>query len=132
VGKQILIDFMHELELTLLDFFSPEYGIWVKATLIKYKKAIINYCAYSQTETIKFLMNYNSKKTICIWDIEEGNQTDMQFKTRTQMLEHIEFVRRLMVQINSEPVSESVATESVIAAVGPSVLNAPFLEEIQQ
>jgi hypothetical protein len=108
VGKQILIDCMRELELTQIDYSSDEYGIWLKTMLKKYKKAIIDYCAYSQIETVKFLMNYNSKKTICIWDIEEGNQSNMQFKTRTQMQEHIEFVRRLMVQINGESVAEAL------------------------
>lgn len=100
VGKQILIDCMRELESTQIDYLSDEYGLWLITMLKKYKKAIIDYCAYSQIETVKFLMNYNSKKTICIWDIEEENQTNMQFKTRTQMTEHIHYVTQLLTRIN--------------------------------
>jgi hypothetical protein len=99
VGKQILIDCMREVidaPFNLFSETSEEYGEGFKTTLIKYKRAIIDYCAYSQIETVKYLMTYNTKKTICIWDIERGMLAHMQFKTRTQMVEHIDIVQKLL------------------------------------
>ncbi len=97
VGKQLMIECMREIENKNHEY-TNEYGYWLKAMLTKYKKAIIDYTVYSQIETIKFLITYNTKKTICIWDIEDGAQTNMQFKTRTQMNEHIDFINKLMEQ----------------------------------
>ncbi len=100
VGKQIMIDCMNEIK----NYKYPSdcayedqnhlHGTFVEQTLNKYKKAIVDYCAYSQTETIKFLITYNSKKTVCFWDLETGTQHNMQFKNKTEMKEHIDLIQR--------------------------------------
>jgi hypothetical protein len=129
VGKQIMIDCMHELESVMKDFplisyidskmslsninimnnderikfmksiatnyvfFTPgELELFVKkvyAILIKYKNAISKYCAYSNIESIKFLITYGSKKTLVLWNYIDGSMEHKQFKTKGEMVESI-------------------------------------------
>jgi hypothetical protein len=53
-------------------FFSPpeleNYLKTIHAILSKYKNAVSKYCAYSNIESIKFLMTYGSKKTLVLWN----------------------------------------------------------------
>jgi hypothetical protein len=74
-------------------FFTPEeleqFIKKVYAILIKYKNAISKYCAYSNIESIKFLMTYGSKKTLILWNYIDGGVDHSQFKTKGEMLESI-------------------------------------------
>jgi len=95
VGKQLLIDCMLDVE-RLPCVYDNKYIDDLTAILNKYKKAITEYCAYSQIETIKYLMTYNSKKTVCFWDIDSDMLNHMQFKTKTEMTEHIEYIQKYL------------------------------------
>ncbi len=100
VGKQILIDCMRELQ-TITDNYTnremfPQHSTDIYNVLLKYKKAIINYCAYSQIETIKFLITYGSKRTVCSWNLEDGGMDNMQYKNKTEMMEDIQRIQNIM------------------------------------
>ncbi len=99
VGKQLLIDCMLDVE-RLPCAHDDAYARELEAILLKYKRAITEYCAYSQIETIKYLMTYNSKKIVCFWDIDNDAITDMQFKTKTEMIEHIDYLQKKPTRAN--------------------------------
>lgn len=100
VGKQIMIDCMHELDMItdnniiVTDIVS--YSTSIYNVFVKYKKAIIDYCAYSQIETIKFLITYGSKRTVCSWNLEDGGIDNMQYKNKTEMMEDIQRIQNIM------------------------------------
>jgi hypothetical protein len=74
-------------------FFLPHevenYLKKLHAILTKYKNAISKYCAYSNIESIKFLITYGSKKTLVLWNYFDGCVDNMQFKTKAEMIQHI-------------------------------------------
>jgi hypothetical protein len=53
----------------------------------KYKIAISKYCAYTNIESIKFLITYGSKKTLVTWNYFDGCTDYCQFKTKGEMVE---------------------------------------------
>ena len=53
----------------------------------KYKTAISKYCAYTNIESIKFLITYGSKKTLVMWNYFDGCMDYCQFKTKGEMVE---------------------------------------------
>ncbi len=53
----------------------------------KYKTAISKYCAYSNIESIKFLMTYASKKTLITWNYFDGCVDHSHFKTKGEMVQ---------------------------------------------
>ena len=55
----------------------------------KYLLAIKRYCAYSTTESFKFLLIYNSKKTLPVWNYMEGRSGYQSFKNKTEILQEI-------------------------------------------
>lgn len=73
--KKVRLDFIKKFA-THYEFFTPEeLEQFIKkfyAILIKYKNAISKYCAYSNIESIKFLMTYGSKKTLVLWNYING------------------------------------------------------------
>ncbi len=58
----------------------------ILAILTKYKNAISKYCAYSNIESIKFLMTYGSKKTLVMWNYIDGGVDHEQYKTKGEMV----------------------------------------------
>ena len=99
VGKQIIIDCMRELQTVTDNYVTddfPQHSTDIYNVLVKYKKAIIDYCAYSQIETIKFLITYGSKRTVCSWNLEDGGMDNMQYKTKTEMMEDIQRIQNIM------------------------------------
>ena len=87
--KKTRLDFIKNFA-THYAFFTPEeleqFIKKVYAILIKYKNAISKYCAYSNIESIKFLMTYGSKKTLVLWNYIDGGVDYEQYKTKGEML----------------------------------------------
>ena len=72
-------------------FFTPcelEYFIKkIHEILTKYKNAISKYCAYSNIESIKFLITYGSKKTLVMWNYIDGCVDYGQYRTKGEMVQ---------------------------------------------
>ena len=70
------------------------YLVNIHAILVKYKKAISKYCAYSYIEYIKYLITYGSKKTLTIWDYEDQSITREPYKSKSEMIAAIDKYRQ--------------------------------------
>jgi hypothetical protein len=55
----------------------------------KYMRAVNQYSAYANAEMIKFLMLYNSKKQMYMWDIESKSARYYQFAVKEDMVNGI-------------------------------------------
>ena len=85
--------FMKEFEEKYIYFLPSEveaFHIKLCEVFNKYKCAISKYCAYSNIEATKFLITYGSKKTLILWEYEEGNIVYRQFKTKSEMTTFID------------------------------------------
>jgi hypothetical protein len=51
----------------------------------KYVLAIRRYCAYSSIEALKFLLIYNSKKSLPLWNYFEGKTSWRGFQNKTEI-----------------------------------------------
>jgi hypothetical protein len=51
----------------------------------KYVNAIRRYCAYSSIEALKFLLVYNSKKSLQLWNYVEGKSSWRGFQNKTEI-----------------------------------------------
>jgi hypothetical protein len=58
----------------------------IEQILVKYKDAISKYCAYSNVESIKFLITYGSKKILTMWNYIHGCVDHYQFKSKSEMV----------------------------------------------
>ena len=86
------MDFLNKFATHYIFFSPPELEKYLKtihAILSKYKDAVSKYCAYSNIESIKFLMTYGSKKTLVLWNYLDGCADNMQYKTKTEMVQSI-------------------------------------------
>lgn len=86
------IDFLNNFATHYVFFSPPEIEKYLKtihAILSKYKDAVSKYCAYSNIESIKFLITYGSKKTLVLWNYFDATVDNMQFKTKTEMVQSI-------------------------------------------
>ncbi len=79
----------------------------------KYKIAISKYCAYSNIESIKFLITYGSKKTLVIWNYFDGCTDYCQFKTKGEMVESMNNFKTFFDSCNNGVPKESVAAEEI-------------------
>ncbi len=72
-------------------------NLYFKSDLIikKYIKMINQYTAYSNSELIKFLMLYNSKKQLEMWDSQTGNFKTYHFDNKDAMLEQLKIYSAL-------------------------------------
>jgi hypothetical protein len=59
----------------------------------KYMKAVNKYSAYSNSESIKFLMIYNSKKQLYMWDSEIENARDHKFPDKESMMSQMKYYK---------------------------------------
>jgi hypothetical protein len=137
VGKQLIIDCLKELEQVVKQFsfyssacifslnvqsfmkeFEEKYiyflpseveGFHTKLCEVfnKYKRAISKYCAYSNIEATKFLITYGSKKTLILWEYEEGNIVYRQFKTKLEMTTFIDEEKKYYNKCELEEKSET-------------------------
>lgn len=78
----------------------------IHSIFIKYKKAISKYCAYSNIESIKFLMTYGSKKTLVMWNYYNMCIDHCQFKTKGEMVLYIKEYQEFYNE-NSDPVENT-------------------------
>lgn len=67
----------------------------------KYVMAIKKYCAYSNAELLRFLLVYNSKKTLYMWNYVDGNLENKYFKNKKELTENIEEHRRMLKELES-------------------------------
>ena len=55
----------------------------------KYKKSVNGYAAYSNAETIRFLLLYGSKKQVYLWDYETETARNFSFSDKDSMIQQI-------------------------------------------
>ena len=81
----------------------------------KYKIAISKYCAYTNIESIKFLITYGSKKTLVTWNYFEGCTDYCQFKTKGEMVEAMNNFKTFFDSCNNgvtkEPIENTFVSE---------------------
>ena len=103
-------------------FFLPceleRYQRTIHNVFEKYKTAISKYCAYSNIESIKFLITYGSKKTLTMWNYFEGAVDHCQFKTKGEMVFYIKTFQDFYDSVDAEPVFASAsASENTFESV---------------
>lgn len=85
-------------------FFLPceleRYQRKIHGIFEKYKTAISKYCAYSNIESIKFLITYGSKKTLTMWNYFAGAVDYHQFKTKGEMVFYIKSFQEYYDSVN--------------------------------
>ena len=85
-------------------FFLPceleRYQRKIHGIFEKYKTAISKYCAYSNIESIKFLITYGSKKTLTMWNYFAGAVDYHQFKTKGEMVFYIKSFQEYYDTVN--------------------------------
>jgi len=79
----------------LARFHSNVCGIFAK-----YKAAINKYCAYSNMESIKFLMTYNSKKSLIFWDYDQQTIDRRTFRNKSEMIASMTYFRECYDALN--------------------------------
>jgi len=67
----------------------------------KYILAIKKYCAYSNVELLRFLLVYNSKKSLYMWNYVDGNFDNTHFANKTMLKENIEQHKELLKEMES-------------------------------
>jgi len=97
-------------------FFLPceleRYQRTIHNVFEKYKTAISKYCAYSNIESIKFLITYGSKKTLTMWNYFEGAVDHCQFKTKGEMVFYIKTFQDFYDSVDTEPVFASASASA--------------------
>jgi hypothetical protein len=66
------------------EIMAEQFANLVKIT-DKYVNAIRRYCAYSSIEALKFLLVYNSKKSLQLWNYFEGKSSWRGFQNKTEI-----------------------------------------------
>jgi hypothetical protein len=83
----------------------------ISGIFAKYKAAINKYCAYSNMESIKFLMTYNSKKALIFWDYDQQTFDRRTFKNKSEMIASMTYFRECYDALNKEVNIEVLKTE---------------------
>jgi DNA-binding transcriptional regulator of glucitol operon len=86
----------------------------------KYMTAIKKYCAYSTGEALRFLLIYNSKKSLPLWDYMEGRSVFQPFKNKTQIQQILDQHRTTLDELNSK---EAATAEADAAAAAVALEN---------
>ena len=81
----------------------------------KYMTAIKKYCAYSTGEALRFLLIYNSKKSLPLWDYMEGRSGFQSFKNKTQIQQILDQHRTTLDELNRKD-AEAATTATATAA----------------
>jgi hypothetical protein len=95
-------------------FFLPceleRYQKTIHSVFEKYKTAISKYCAYSNIESIKFLITYGSKKTLAMWNFFEGSVDHRQFKTKGDMVFYMKMFQDFYDSVDNEVLASASET----------------------
>lgn len=95
-------------------FFLPceleRYQKTIHSVFEKYKTAISKYCAYSNIESIKFLITYGSKKTLAMWNYFEGSVDHRQFKTKGDMVFYMKMFQDFYDSVDNEVLASASET----------------------
>lgn len=78
-----------------------EYHKMIVDITDKYILAIKKYCAYSNAELLRFLLVYNSKKTLAMWNYVDGIYENKYFKNKTELAENIDYHKGLLKDMES-------------------------------
>ena len=84
----------------------------------KYMTIIKKYCAYSTGEALRFLLIYNSKKTLTLWDYMEGRSGFQSFKNKTQIQQILEYHKTTLDELNRK---DAAAAEAVVEVAEAAV-----------
>ena len=100
------------------------YGIFEK-----YKTAISKYCAYSNIESIKFLITYGSKKTLTMWNYFAGAVDHYQFKTKGEMVLYMKSFQEYYDTVNE--VTQNEVTQNEVNEVTPTSTEENTFEQLK-
>jgi len=81
----------------------------------KYKTAISKYCAYTNIESIKFLITYGSKKTLVMWNYFDGCMDYCQFKTKGEMVESMNNFKTFFDSCNQNASNEAPVENTFVS-----------------
>jgi hypothetical protein len=77
-----------------------EYHNTILKITEKYTMAIRRYCAYSTVESLRFLLIYNSRKTLPLWNYTEGRTSYHGFQNKTEIQNEIDQHRTLLAEMD--------------------------------
>ena len=77
-----------------------EYHKEILKIMEKYTMAIRRYCAYSTIESLRFLLIYNSKKMLPLWNYTEGRTSYHGFQNKTEIQNEIDQHRTLLAEMD--------------------------------
>jgi hypothetical protein len=86
----------------------------------KYVLAIRRYCAYSSIEALKFLLIYNSKKSLPLWNYFEGKTSWRGFQNKTEIQAEMKLHKEQLEEIDQK-VEASSAGGSAPYSTGESL-----------
>lgn len=96
-------------------FFLPHelerYQRKIHGIFQKYKTAISKYCAYSNIESIKFLITYGSKKTLTMWNYFAGAVDHCHLKTKGEMVFYMKTFQEYYDSVNEVTQNEVTQNE---------------------
>ena len=73
----------------------------------KYVLAIRRYCAYSSIEALKFLLIYNSKKSLPLWNYFEGKTSWRGFQNKTEIQTEMKLHKEQLEEMNRKDEASS-------------------------
>ena len=88
----------------------------IEQVLVKYKVAISKYCAYSNIESIKFLITYGSKKRMVMWNYIYGCAEHHQFKSKSEMVSAIKEFQNFYNDVKPEDEDEDEDEENTFVS----------------
>jgi len=91
----------------------------------KYVLAIRRYCAYSSIEALKFLLIYNSKKSLPLWNYFEGKTSWRGFQNKTEIQTEIKLHKEQLAEMDQKDEAAASSTEGSAPSTGGS---APSIE----
>jgi len=97
-----------------------EYHKTILKVMEKYTLAIRRYCAYSTIESLRFLLIYNSKKMLLLWNHNACKSSYQTFQNKTEIQNEIEQHRTLLAEMDRSSESGSSATIGESSTIGGS------------
>jgi hypothetical protein len=82
----------------------------------KYVLAIRRYCAYSSIEALKFLLIYNSKKSLPLWNYFEGKTSWRGFQNKTEIQTEIKLHKEQLEEMDRKDEASSTGGGSSMVA----------------
>jgi hypothetical protein len=97
----------------------------------KYVLAIKRYCAYSSIEALKFLLIYNSKKSLPLWNYFEGKSSWRGFQNKTEIQTEIKLHKEQLAEMDQKDEAAASSIEGSASSIGGEGLSVASGEGLQ-